>query len=152
MNKEVRVRYAPSPTGYLHIGGARSALFNYLYAKRFNGKLIFRSEDTDVLRNVEGGEQSQYNDLVWLGIVPDESPFLPNPKYAPYRQTERLDIYKAYAEQLIKEGKAYYCYCSEDEIEERKQIQLENGVKATKYDGKCRNLTPEQIKEYRKEL
>ena len=148
MNKEVRVRYAPSPTGYLHIGGARSALFNYLYAKRFNGKLIFRSEDTDVLRNVEGGEQSQYNDLVWLGIVPDESPFLPNPKYAPYRQTERLDIYKAYAEQLIKEGKAYYCYCSEDEIEERKQIQLENGIKATKYDGKCRNLTPEQIKEY----
>ena len=146
--KEVRVRYAPSPTGYLHIGGARSALFNYLYAKRFNGKLIFRSEDTDVLRNVEGGEESQYNDLIWLGIVPDESPFNPNPKYYPYRQTERLDIYRKYAEQLVKEGKAYYCFCLEEEIEERKQIQLDNGVKATKYDGKCRYLTEEEIQKY----
>lgn len=148
---EVRVRYAPSPTGYLHIGGARSALFNYLFAKKHNGKLIFRSEDTDIERNVAGGEESQYNDLLWLGIVPDESPFNPNPKYAPYRQTERLEIYRKYAQQLLDEGKAYYCYCTEEEVEARKQEQLDNGVKAPKYDGKCRNLTPEEIKKYQEE-
>lgn len=151
MEKEVRVRYAPSPTGFLHIGGARSALFNYLYAKKYNGKLIFRCEDTDVARNIEGGEESQYNDLVWLGIIPDESPFEPNEKYAPYRQMERLDIYKKYVDQLLKEGKAYYCYCSEEELEERKQAQLDSGIKAPKYDGKCRHLTPEQIKKYEEE-
>ncbi len=151
MEKEVRVRYAPSPTGYLHIGGARSALFNYLYAKKYNGKLIFRSEDTDVARNIVGGEESQYNDLIWLGIIPDESPFNPNPKYAPYRQMERLDIYHQYIDQLLKEGKAYYCYCTEEEIEQRKQEQLDSGIKAPKYDGKCLNLTQEQIDEYIKQ-
>lgn len=151
MEKEVRVRYAPSPTGFLHIGGARSALFNYLYAKKYNGKLVFRCEDTDVARNIEGGEESQYNDLIWLGIIPDESPFEPNEKYAPYRQMERLDIYKKYVDQLLKEGKAYYCYCSEEELEERKQAQLDSGIKAPKYDGKCRHLTPEQIKKYEEE-
>lgn len=151
MEKEVRVRYAPSPTGYLHIGGARSALFNYLYAKKYHGKLIFRSEDTDIERNIIGGEESQYNDLIWLGIVPDESPFNPNPKYAPYRQTERLEIYRKYVEQLLKEGKAYYCYCSEEEIEERKQAQLDAGIKAPKYDGKCLHLSEEEIKKYQDE-
>ena len=119
MSEKVRVRYAPSPTGYLHIGGARSALFNYLFAKKFHGNLVFRVEDTDIERNIEGGEESQYNDLKWLGIIPDESPYEPNEKYAPYRQMERLDIYRKYAEQLVAQGDAYYCYCTSEELEER---------------------------------
>ena len=151
MEKEVRVRYAPSPTGYLHIGGARSALFNYLFAKKYHGKLIFRVEDTDIERNIEGGEESQYNDLKWLGIIPDESPYEPNEKYVPYRQMERLDIYRKYAEQLVKQGDAYYCYCTNEELEERKEAQLNAGIKATKYDRKCLNLTKEQIEQYQKE-
>ena len=151
MEKKVRVRYAPSPTGFLHIGGARSALFNYLYAKKYHGDLVFRVEDTDIERNVEGGEKSQYEDLKWLGIIPDESPYEPNEKYAPYRQMERLDIYRKYAEQLVAQGDAYYCYCTSEELEERKELQIQNGVKATKYDRKCLNLTKEQIEQYQKE-
>lgn len=151
MDSKIRVRYAPSPTGFLHIGGARSALFNYLFCKKLGGKFIFRSEDTDIVRNVEGGEESQYQDLLWLGIIPDESPFNPNPKYGPYRQTERLDTYLKYAHQLVEQGAAYYCYCTEEELETRKQSQLDSGIKATKYDRKCLNLSPEEIEKYRKE-
>ena len=151
MENKVRVRYAPSPTGFLHIGGARSALFNYLFAKKYGGKLVFRVEDTDIERNVEGGEQSQYNDLKWLGIIPDESPYEPDEKYGPYRQMERLDLYRKYAEQLVAQGDAYYCYCTSEELEERKEAQLLSGVKATKYDRKCANLTKEQIEQYEKE-
>ena len=103
MDKKVRVRYAPSPTGYLHIGGARSALFNFLYAKKYNGDFVFRIEDTDIERNIPGAEDSQLHDLIWLGIVPDESPEKPNLKYAPYRQMEKLDIYKMYAQKLVTE-------------------------------------------------
>ncbi len=151
MNEKIRVRYAPSPTGYLHIGGARSALFNYLFAKKYHGDLVFRVEDTDIERNIDGGEESQYNDLKWLGIIPDESPYEPNEKYAPYRQMERLDIYRKYAEQLVAQGDAYYCYCTSEELEERKESQLQAGIKATKYDRKCLNLTKEQIERYKKE-
>lgn len=151
MEKKIRVRYAPSPTGYLHIGGARSALFNYLFAKKYHGDFVFRSEDTDIERNIAGGEESQYNDLLWLGIIPDESPFYPVEKYAPYRQTERLDIYRKYADQLVKEGKAYYCYCSVEELEQSKEEQLNLGIKATKYNQHCLHLTEEQIEEYKKE-
>lgn len=149
--KKVRVRYAPSPTGFLHIGGARSALFNYLFAKKYNGEIIFRVEDTDVERNVAGGEESQYNDLRWLGIVPNESPYEPNPKYAPYRQMERLDIYRKYAQKLLDEGHAYYCYCTNEELEERKEQQLNAGIRATKYDRKCLTLDPKKIEEYKLE-
>ena len=149
--KKVRVRYAPSPTGFLHIGGARSALFNYLFAKKYNGQIIFRIEDTDIERNVPGGEKSQYDDLRWLGIDPDESPYEPNEKYAPYRQMERLDIYRQYAEELVRRGDAYYCYCTNEELEIRKEEQLNNGVKAYKYDRKCLNATKEQIEAYKKE-
>ena len=151
MENKVRVRYAPSPTGYLHIGGARSALFNYLFAKKYHGDFVFRVEDTDIERNIVGGEESQYNDLKWLGIIPDESPFKPNEKYAPYRQMERLDLYQKYAEQLVAQGDAYYCYCSSEELDERKEQQLNAGIKATKYDRKCLNLTQEQIEQYKKE-
>ena len=151
MGEKVRVRYAPSPTGYLHIGGARSALFNYLYAKKYNGDFVFRIEDTDIERNIPGAEESQLHDLIWLGIIPDESPENPNPKYAQYRQMEKLDIYKQYAQKLIDMGVAYECYCSEDELAEMKEEQLSNGVKSFKYNRHCLNLTEEEKEKYRKE-
>lgn len=151
MFKKVRVRYAPSPTGYLHIGGARSALFNYLYAKKFGGDFVFRIEDTDIERNIPGAEQSQLHDLIWLGIIPDESTEKPNPKYAPYRQTEKLDLYRKYAEELVEKGYAYYCYETQDEIDEMKEEQLENGVKAFKYDRRALSYTPEEIENFKKQ-
>ncbi|MCD4826717.1 MAG: glutamate--tRNA ligase [Acholeplasmataceae bacterium] len=104
--KKVRVRYAPSPTGLLHIGNARSALFNYLYARHFGGDFIVRIEDTDVLRNVEGGEASQLNYLSWLGLEWNESPDKGG-AFGPYRQLERLDLYTKYAEELLEKGLAY---------------------------------------------
>lgn len=107
--KKVRVRYAPSPTGLLHIGNARSALFNYVYARHFGGDFIVRIEDTDVLRNVEGGEASQLNYLSWLGLSWDESPDKGG-KYGPYRQLERLELYEKYAEALLDKGLAYKDY------------------------------------------
>lgn len=151
MDKKVRVRYAPSPTGYLHIGGARSALFNYLFAKKYNGDFVVRIEDTDLERNIPGAEKSQIEDLEWLGIIPDESPYKMNPKYSPYRQTEKLELYKKYAQELVDKGYAYYCYCSEDELAEMKENQLANGVKSFKYDRHCLNLTAEEIEKYKKE-
>src|SRR5690625_2959077 len=100
---EVRVRYAPSPTGHLHIGNARTALFNYLFARSQNGKMIVRIEDTDLKRNVEGGEQNQLRFMKWLGIEWDESIDRPS-EYGPFRQTERLDIYEKHYEQLLAQG------------------------------------------------
>ncbi|MCQ3035111.1 MAG: glutamate--tRNA ligase [Bacilli bacterium] len=147
--EKVRVRYAPSPTGYLHIGGARSALFNYLFAKKYDGDFVFRIEDTDVERNIPGAEHSQLHDLIWLGIVPDESTEEPNPKYAPYRQMEKLDIYHKYAQELIDKGYAYECYCTEEELEISREEQLANGIAAPKYDRRCLNLTEEQKAELR---
>jgi nondiscriminating glutamyl-tRNA synthetase len=149
--KKVRVRYAPSPTGFLHIGGARSALFNYLFAKRHDGQFIVRIEDTDIERNVAGGEVSQIQDLTWLGIVPDESPLKPNAHYAPYRQMERLKTYQDYAEQLIKQGQAYHCYCSEAELEASREEQLARGIAAPQYNRRCLHLTPEQIAAFQSE-
>lgn len=140
-SQKIRVRYAPSPTGFLHIGGARTALFNYLFAKKNEGDFILRVEDTDLERNVEGGELSQIQDLEWLGIVADESPLKPNPSYAPYRQMERLSTYQAYAQQLLNEGKAYYCYCSEHELEQSREEQLSRGVVAPQYDRRCLRLS-----------
>ncbi|MDY0075407.1 MAG: glutamate--tRNA ligase [Acholeplasmataceae bacterium] len=109
MPNKVRVRYAPSPTGQLHIGNARSALFNYLFARHFGGDFIVRIEDTDVLRNVPGGEESQLSNLKWLGLDWDESPDKGG-SYGPYRQLERLDLYKEYAEKLLEMGYAYKEY------------------------------------------
>lgn len=134
---KVRVRYAPSPTGHLHIGNARTALFNYLFAKHYKGDFILRIEDTDLERNVEGGEESQLKYLHWLGIVPDESPVNPNPKYAPYRQMERLETYQQYAQKLIEAGHAYKCYCSEEELESDYEHQKSLGVVATQYNRRC---------------
>ncbi|MFZ9781946.1 MAG: glutamate--tRNA ligase [Bacilli bacterium] len=142
--KHIRVRYAPSPTGFLHIGGARSALFNFLFAKKHNGQFIIRIEDTDIERNVAGGEVSQIADLTWLGIIPDESPLKPNPKYAPYRQMERLAMNQQYAAQLVQQGHAYPCYCSEEELERSREEQLARGIVAPQYNRRCLHLTPEE--------
>ncbi len=142
--EKVRVRYAPSPTGHLHIGGARTALFNYLFAKHHNGDFVFRIEDTDIERNIEGGEASQLENLAWLGIIPDESPVNPNPKYAPYRQMERLDIYKEHTQWLLDHGYAYKCFCTPEELEAEHELQTAAGL-APKYNRKCCDLTPEEV-------
>lgn len=139
---EVRVRYAPSPTGHLHIGNARTALFNYLFAKHHDGKFIVRIEDTDVKRNVAGGEESQFKYMKWLGIEWDESVDVGG-EYGPYRQTERLDIYKEYWQDLLDRGLAYRCYCTEQELEQEREEQMARG-ETPRYSGKHRDLTPEQ--------
>ncbi|MGN7457611.1 glutamate--tRNA ligase [Paenibacillus pasadenensis] len=139
---EVRVRYAPSPTGHLHIGNARTALFNYLYARRHGGKFIVRIEDTDVKRNVAGGEESQLKFMAWLGITWDESVDVGG-GYGPYRQTERLDIYREYWQDLLDRGLAYRCYCTEQELEQEREEQAARG-ETPRYSGRHRDLTPEQ--------
>lgn len=148
---KIRVRYAPSPTGQLHIGGARSALFNYLYAKHHDGKFIVRIEDTDIERNIEGGEASQIENLEWLGIVADESPIKPNPKYAPYRQMERLDMYKKVVDELLDKGYAYKCYCTTEELEADYQKQIDAGHISTRYSRTCLNLTAEEKQKFESE-
>jgi nondiscriminating glutamyl-tRNA synthetase len=142
MTKEVRVRYAPSPTGHLHIGNARTALFNYLFARNLNGKFIIRIEDTDIKRNVEGGEESQLKYLRWLGIDWDESIDVGGP-YGPYRQTERIEHYDKYWQQLVDQNLAYKCYCTEEELEQEREEQTARG-ETPHYAGKHSNLTLEQ--------
>lgn len=123
----VRVRFAPSPTGYLHIGGARTALYNYLYAKATGGTFVLRIEDTDLERSNAEYEKLQIDDLKWLGIFHDEGPDKPNPKYAPYRQSERTEIYQKYALDLIDRDLAYYDFCTEEELETMKaKAEAEN--------------------------
>src|SRR5690625_5505142 len=120
MTKEVRVRYAPSPTGNLHVGNARTALFNYLYARHYDGTFIIRTEDTDQKRNVEGGEESQLTYLKWLGIEWDEGADIGG-NYGPYRQMERLDIYQKYIDDLLERDLAYECYMTEEELEQERE-------------------------------
>ncbi|MCM3570043.1 glutamate--tRNA ligase [Neobacillus mesonae] len=141
MSNEIRVRYAPSPTGHLHIGNARTALFNYLFARNKGGKFIIRIEDTDKKRNIEGGEQSQLKYLKWLGIDWDESVDIGG-EYGPYRQSERNDIYEGYYKQLLENGQAYKCYCTEEELEKEREEQIARG-ETPHYSGKCRHLTAE---------
>ena len=138
----VRVRFAPSPTGYLHIGGARTALFNFLYARAKGGTFILRIEDTDLERSRPEYEEMQRQDLQWLGIIHDEGPDKPG-DCGPYRQSERLEIYKKNALDLIEKGLAYYCFCS-DEILEEKRIAAEKENRAPVYDGTCRHLAKEE--------
>lgn len=149
MCDEVRVRFAPSPTGPFHIGGARSALFNWLFARKMGGKLILRIEDTDLERSSRESEENIKAALKWLGMDWDEGIDVGG-ENGPYRQTERLDIYKKYTEKLLAEGKAYYCYCTDEELEEERQALIKEG-KMPRYMGKCRNLTPEQIAAYEAE-
>lgn len=138
---DIRVRYAPSPTGHLHIGNARTALFNYLFARNQKGQFIIRIEDTDQKRNIVGGEESQLKHLKWLGMDWDESVDVGG-EYGPYRQSERLDIYKKYYEDLLEKGLAYKCYCTEEELEKEREEQIARG-EAPRYSGKCRHLTKE---------
>ncbi|WJE39368.1 glutamate--tRNA ligase [Bacillus safensis] len=142
MGNEVRVRYAPSPTGHLHIGNARTALFNYLFARSQSGKFIIRIEDTDQKRNVEGGEESQLRHLQWLGIDWDES-IDKDGGYGPYRQSERNDIYKKYYDELLEKDLAYKCYCTAEELEAEREAQIARS-EMPRYSGKCSHLSKEE--------
>ncbi|MDE1548583.1 glutamate--tRNA ligase [Jeotgalibaca caeni] len=139
MAKKVRVRYAPSPTGHLHIGNARTALFNYLFARHHGGDFIIRIEDTDQKRNIERGEESQLENLEWLGIEWDEGPDKPG-EYGPYRQSERKDIYDSCIDQLLMANRAYPCYCTEEELEAEREQQRARG-EMPHYSGHCAHLT-----------
>ena len=137
----VKVRFAPSPTGPFHIGGARSALFNWLYARRYGGKFIVRIEDTDLERSTKESEDNILNALRWLGMDWDEGVEVGGPD-GPYRQTERLDIYRQYIERLLTTGCAYFCYCTEEELAAEREDLLRRGH-MPRYLGRCRNLTPD---------
>ena len=139
MNDKVRTRFAPSPTGYLHIGGLRTALYGYLFAKQHGGDFILRIEDTDLQRYVEGSVQIIYDTLKDAGILYDEGPDVGG-NYGPYVQSERREIYKKYAEELIRRGGAYYCFCDQARIE-----SLKDGNGNCRYDKHCLRLTPEEI-------
>jgi len=141
----IRVRFPPSPTGYMHIGNVRTALFNFLFARKNNGKFILRIEDTDRERSKKEYEDDIIEGLKWLNIFWDEGPDIGGP-YGPYRQSERLEIYKKYANKLLEEDKAYLCFCSEEELERDREEMLKKGL-MPKYSRKCRNLSKEEIEE-----
>ena len=145
----IRVRFAPSPTGYLHVGGARTALFNWLFARHTGGTFILRIEDTDRKRSANRYEKAIIEDLRYLGLNWDEGIGVGG-KFGPYRQSERLPLYREYAKKLLKEQKVYYCYCTEKELGERRKETLRRG-QTPRYDGKCRSLTEEQKRKYERE-
>lgn len=138
----IRVRFAPSPTGYLHVGGARTALFNWLFARHSGGKFILRIEDTDRERSKPEYEESIIRDLQWLGLDWDEGPSIGGP-YGPYRQTERAAFYREQLKKLLSSGTAYQCYCTHKELEAERSAALALG-KGYRYSGKCRNLSEEE--------
>jgi len=146
---EVRVRIAPSPTGLLHIGLARTALFNYLFAKKNQGAFVLRIEDTDLERSSPEFEKDIIEGLRWLGIIWTEGPDIGG-DYGPYRQSERLKSYSQCLEKLLAEDKAYYCFCSEEELESQRQYLMSRGEPAV-YSGKCAKLSKEQVKKYLRE-
>ena len=149
--KEVRLRFAPSPTGFLHIGGLRTALYNYLFARNKGGKFILRIEDTDRTRFVQGAIENLIDSLKWAGITYDEGVFVEDGKivqkgeYGPYIQSQRLDIYKKYVDQLIENGYAYYCFCSKDRLDHLREEQRIKG-QVPKYDGLCREIPLDEAK------
>ena len=134
--KNIRLRFPPSPTGPLHIGNARTLLFNYLFAKKYGGQIVLRIEDTDKERSELRWVQEIIDELKWLGILWDEGPDIGG-DFGPYKQSQRLDIYKEYLEKLLAQGKAYNCICTTEELEEKRQKQVTLGL-APKYDGTCR--------------
>ncbi len=133
-------RFAPSPTGYLHLGNARTAIFSYLFARHHGGKFILRVEDTDRERSTKEFEEMLLEDLKWLGIEWDEF----------YRQSERFDIYREYAEKLVQSGHAYPCFCTVEELEEERKRAEEKGV-PYRYSGKCRALSKEEVEEFKRQ-
>ncbi|EFI41967.1 glutamate--tRNA ligase [Peptoniphilus sp. oral taxon 386] len=149
--EEVRVRFAPSPTGFLHIGGLRTALYNYLYARKNNGKFILRIEDTDRTRFVDGAIENLVNALKWAGIDYDEGVFFENGEvvekgeYGPYIQSKRLDIYKKYVDELIEKDMAYYCFCTKERLDHVREEQRIKG-QVPKYDGFCRGGSLDEAK------
>ena len=148
---EVRVRFAPSPTGFLHIGGLRTALYNYLFAKKNGGKFLLRIEDTDRSRFVEGAIENLIDALEWSGIGHDEGVFVEDDKiiekgeHGPYIQSNRLDLYRKYVDTLIENDKAYYCFCSKERLDNLREEQRIKG-QVPKYDGFCRGLSKEEVK------
>lgn len=139
---KVRTRFAPSPTGELHLGNARTAVLNWAFARRHRGAFVLRFEDTDLDRSVEGAESRIREELDWLGLEPDEGPFRGGP-YGPYRQSERLHLYRDHAERLLESGHAYRCYCTPEELEDRRRAAREAG-EPPGYDGRCRDLDPRE--------
>jgi glutamyl-tRNA synthetase len=137
MEKEVRVRFAPSPTGALHIGGVRTALYNYLFAKKNKGKFILRIEDTDQTRFVEGAEDYINETFQWFGIIPDEG-IDQGGDYGPYKQSERKDLYKKYADELLNQGKAYVAFDTPDELNDMRQRLKEAKADNQVYDSLSR--------------
>ncbi|MBP3931206.1 MAG: glutamate--tRNA ligase, partial [Peptostreptococcaceae bacterium] len=147
----VRVRFAPSPTGFVHIGSLRTALYNYLFAKKMGGEYILRVEDTDRTRLVDGAIENMLNGMAWAGVNHTEGVVLGENGevtqvglYGPYIQSERLDIYKEHIQTLLDSGKAYYCFCSKERLDEVREKQKEAG-ETPKYDGHCRDLSKEEI-------
>lgn len=144
INEYPRVRFAPSPTGYLHVGGLRTALYNYLFAKSNDGKFVLRIEDTDRNRLVENAVENLINTLKWAGLDYDEGPDKSG-EYGPYTQSERLDIYHKYAKQLIEDGKAYYCFCSPERLTALREEQQRLKLPQAKYDKHCLNLSKSDV-------
>ena len=142
---KVRTRFAPSPTGYMHIGNLRTAIFEYLLARKYDGDFILRIEDTDQARKVDGAIEFIYKTLELCGFKIDEGP-MNEGSVGPYIQSERKEIYKKYAEELVEKGKAYYCFCTEEELAERRKI-AESRNKPFMYDGRCSKLSKEKIEE-----
>lgn len=138
----VRVRFAPSPTGYLHVGGARTALFNWLFARHHQGVFVLRIEDTDLARSTDEATQVILDAMQFLGLDWDEGPGKEG-EYGPYYQSKRLHLYQEYAEKLMELGRAYKCYCTPEELEQKRQEQMKQG-QATRYDGRCLHLTAEE--------
>ncbi|MCB1323410.1 MAG: glutamate--tRNA ligase, partial [Leptospiraceae bacterium] len=143
MSTKVRTRFAPSPTGYLHVGGARTALFNYLFAKSQGGTFIIRVEDTDIERNKAESEKMILESLQWLGMHADEGP-AEGGSYGPYRQSERLDVYRKYVDRLLEKKLAYPCFCTSAELESKQEKSKKMGLPHV-YDGKCRGLSDKEI-------
>lgn len=144
INEFPRVRFAPSPTGYLHVGGLRTALYNYLFAKSNDGKFVLRIEDTDRNRLVENAVENLINTLKWAGLEYDEGPDKPG-EYGPYTQSERLDIYHKYAKKLIENRKAYFCFCSQERLANLREEQQRLKLPQAKYDKHCLNLTNDEV-------
>ncbi|MDP2735701.1 MAG: glutamate--tRNA ligase, partial [bacterium] len=143
----IRTRFAPSPTGPLHMGNARTALFSYLFSKKERGDFVLRIEDTDKERSKAEWEQDLLDNLEWLGLKWDEGP--DKGGFGPYRQSERTAIYKEYLEKLLKEQKAYWCFCTQEELEAQRQDQASRG-ETPRYSGRCRTLSSKEQEENRK--
>ena len=149
-----RLRFAPSPTGYVHIGGLRTALYNYLYAKQNEGTYLIRVEDTDQTRFVEGAIEGMINSMQWAGVVHDEGPFIDEGThhvvekgdFGPYIQSHRLELYKKHSDKLIESGHAYYCFCTKERLEQVREKQKSEGL-TPKYDGHCRELSKAEVDE-----